>query len=212
LETSGSSLFIAEFENRKNILKHYSTVIGAVALIITGIGAFAATSDKPDAAAQYTASGELIFPANYREWVFLTSGVNMTYSDQPSGMDHDMVDNVFVDPQSWQEFKKTGRWRDGTVLIKEPRMGAREGSISKGGTFQTEELFGLEVHVKDSKRFKDGWAFFVHSGQEPAEAIPADAECYSCHKANGAVDTTFVQFYPTAKPLAEKAGTFDASK
>lgn len=201
-----------ELENRKNIVKYGLALIVAGSLIIAGFGAFAYTNAKPEAAAQYTASGELIFPANYREWVFLTSGVNMTYSDQASGMDHDMVDNVFVDPQSWQEFKKTGRWRDGTVMIKEPRMGAREGSISKGGTFQTEELFGLEVHVKDSKRFKDGWAFFVHSEQQPAEAIPTDAECYSCHKANGAVDTTFVQFYPTAKPVAEKAGTFDASK
>jgi hypothetical protein len=89
-------------------MKYGLAFIGAGALIITGFGAFAHANAKPEAAAQYTASGELIFPANYREWVFLTSGVNMTYSEQPSGMDHDMVDNVFVDPQSWQEFKKTG--------------------------------------------------------------------------------------------------------
>lgn len=193
-------------------MKHLWTTLGAGLLVTASVGAFAYNNAKPAAAAQYTESGELIFPVSYREWVFLTSGVNMTYSEQPSGMDHDMVDNVFVDPQSWQEFKKTGRWPDGTVMVKEPRMGAREGSISKGGTFQTEELFSLEVHVKDSKRFKDGWAFFVHNGQAPAEVIPSDAACYSCHIGSGAVDTTFVQFYPTAKPIAVKAGTFDASK
>ena len=193
-------------------MKYGLALVGIGALIIAGLGAFSYANAKPEAAAQYTASGELIFPENYREWVFLTSGVNMTYGAPVTGMGHDMVDNVFVDPQSWQEFKQTGKWRDGTVMIKEPRMGLNEGSISKGGTFQTEEVFGLEVHVKDSTRFKDDWAFFVHADREPAEAIPGDAECYSCHEAHGAVETTFVQFYPTAKPIAEEAGTFDASK
>lgn len=193
-------------------MKYGLALVGIGTLVIAGLGAFSYANAKPEAAAQYTASGELIYPENYREWVFLTSGVNMTYGAPVTGMGHDMVDNVFVDPQSWQEFKQTGKWRDGTVMIKEPRMGANEGSISKGGTFQTEEVFGLEVHVKDSTRFKDDWAFFVHAEGEPAEAIAGDAECYSCHKAHGAVDTTFVQFYPTAKPIAEKAGTFDASK
>jgi hypothetical protein len=61
------------------------------------------------AAPKYTAAGELVAPMDYREWVFLVSGVNMNYSDTPIGMDHAMVDNVFVDPASWQVFKKTGR-------------------------------------------------------------------------------------------------------
>ena len=42
----------------------------------------------------------------------------------------------------------------------------------------------------------------------PARQIPYEAEYYACHKANGAVDTTFTQFYPIAKPIAVKAGTF----
>jgi hypothetical protein len=192
-----------------------SILIGSIcagSILIAGFGIFTYNNNKPEYAAQYTEAGDLIFPSDYREWVFLTSGVNMTYSEQPNGMGHDMLDNVFVDPQSWQEFKRTGRWRDGTVMVKEPRMGTREGSISRGGTFQTEEFMGLEVHVKDSRRFEGDWAFFVHGDQEPAEMIPAEAECYSCHEASGAVDTTFVQFYPTAKPIAVRAGTFDASK
>ncbi|MBS0254795.1 MAG: cytochrome P460 family protein [Proteobacteria bacterium] len=189
----------------------------AVALGTLVPGAFALSgtaysSPEHPSAARYTARGELIFPADYREWVFLTSGVNMNYSDEAMGMDHDMVDNVFVDPQSWRAFKQTGKWPDGTVLVKEPRMGAHTGSINKSGTFQTEQRFSLEVHVKDSRRFKGGWAFFVHRGEQPASAIPGTAACYSCHGSHGAVDTTFVQFYPTAKPIAVKAGTFDAAK
>jgi hypothetical protein len=37
--------------------------------------------------------------------------------------------------------------------------------------------------------------------------IPHDAECYSCHLAHAAVDTTFVQFYPTLLPVAKAKGT-----
>jgi hypothetical protein len=38
--------------------------------------------------------------------------------------------------------------------------------------------------------------------------IPATAVCYSCHKQNGAVDNTFVQFYPTLIEIAKRKGTF----
>jgi hypothetical protein len=186
-------------------------ILLAPALLAIGAAACQPVSEHP-AAARYTVAGELIFPADYRDWVFLTSGVNMNYSDVSMGMGHDMVDNVFVDPKAWQTFKATGRWADGTVIVKEGRVGTSKGSINKSGTFQTEERFDLEVHVKDSKRFKGGWAFFVNTDDKPAKPIPHDVSCYSCHTANGAVDTTFVQFYPTAKPIAVKSRTFDASR
>lgn len=183
------------------------------ALLLFGASRGSTAPDpEPAAAAQYTAAGALILPADYRDWVFLTSGVNMNYSDEPTGMDHEMVDNVFVDPVSWKQFKATGRWPDGTVMVKEPRIGSSKGSINKSGIFQTEQRFDLEIHVRDSTRFKGGWGFFVNVGDKPARLIPASASCYSCHGAHGAVDSTFVQFYPTAKPIAVKAGTFAADK
>ena len=40
--------------------------------------------------------------------------------------------------------------------------------------------------------------------------IPQTADCYSCHAAHGAVDTTFVQFYPTLLPIAKSKGTLSA--
>ena len=161
---------------------------------------------------KYTAAGELVAPLDYRDWVFLTSGVNMNYSEGAMGMNHEMVDNVFVDPTSWQAFKQTGRWPEGTMFVKEGRIGTSKGSINKSGIFQTEQRFDLEVHVHDSKRFKSGWGFFVNVADKPAKVLPSSASCYACHTAHGAVQTTFVQFYPTAKPIAVKAGKFDKSK
>jgi hypothetical protein len=107
-----------------------------------------------------------------------------------------------------RKFQKTGRWPDKTVFAREDRAGTSKGSINKSGMFQTEDLMGVEFHIRDEARFKGGWGFFFTTGSAPAQFIPYSAECYTCHQAHGAVDTTFVQFYPTAKPIAVKAGTY----
>ena len=189
------------------------TLFAATALIVgLAYGGAAEAATTVPVKPHYTAAGELIAPLDYRDWVFLTSGVNMNYSEAPMNMGHEMVDNVFVDPTSWRAFKASGRWPDGTIFVKEGRIGSSKGSINKSGIFQTETRFDLEVHVRDSKRFKGGWGFFVNVDDKPAKLIPTTASCYSCHQQHGAVDTTFTQFYPTAKPIAIKAGTFAADR
>jgi hypothetical protein len=157
---------------------------------------------------RYTADGALIPPAGYREWVFLSSGLDMSYNDAASMQGHSMFDNVFVDPAAWATFKRTGHWPDKTMFVMEVRGASTKGSINKKGHYQTEDLMGAEVHVRDESRFKGGWGFFVLDGEAPATLLPSSAECYACHQTHGAVDTTFTQFYPTAKPIAVKAGTF----
>ena len=67
---------------------------------------------------------------------------------------------------------------------------------------------GLEVHVKDEAQFPGKWAFFGFDNEKTAKMIPTSADCYSCHSAHAAVDTTFVQFYPTLLPIAKSKGTF----
>jgi hypothetical protein len=147
-------------------------------------------------------------PADYREWVFLSAGLDMSYSQAPGMRGHSMFDNVFVDRAAWQGFKATGHWPNGTLLVMEARRANSKGSINKHGQYQTEERMGVEIHVHDAARFEGGWAFFVTDGAAPAKQVPYAADCYSCHREHGAVDTTFVQFYPTAKAIAKPAGTF----
>jgi hypothetical protein len=165
------------------------------------------TAGSAAAAPTYTAGGDLMPPADYREWVFLSSGIDMSYSEKAS-IDHSMFGNVFVDPASWAVFKQSGHWPDKTMMVLENRGADSRGSINKRGQYQTEALMGTEVHVRDEARFKGGWGFFAFDGAAPARLIPYEAACYACHQAHGAVDTTFTQFYPTAKPIAVKAGNF----
>lgn len=157
----------------------------------------------------YAANGDMLPPAHYREWVYLTSGFNMSYSAKPADMP--MFDNVFVNPAAYRAFLATGHWPDKTILVLEVRGAENKGSINQHGHFQGEQLMGMEVHVKDESRFPGKWAFYsFDSPGSNGTLIPSAAPCYSCHAAHGAVDTTFVQFYPTLLPIARGKGTLSA--
>ena len=159
----------------------------------------------------YTSDGRLVFPANYREWIYLTTGMDMDYNPDPAMAGHSMFDNVFVNPEAYKVFVATGTWPDGTMLVLEGRMAANKGSINQAGHFQTNEVMMRSVHVKDS-RFDGKWAFFGSDDEgKPTKQIPKEAVCYSCHEQHAAVDTTFVQFYPTLLPLATQKKTLSAA-
>ena len=159
---------------------------------------------------EYTSDGQLRRPANYREWVYLSSGFDMSYNPAMQ-MGHHMFDNVFVNPEAWRAFLNSGTWPDKTVLVLEARGAENRGSINQKGNFQGAAVMGLEVHVKDEARFANKWAFFGFSGGETAKMVPMTENCYSCHRDHGAVDTTFIQFYPTLMPIAREKGTVDAA-
>ena len=96
------------------------------------------------------------------------------------------------------------------MLVLEMRGAEGRGSINQKGNYQGEPM-GIEVHVKDEARFPGKWAFFGFDDGDTAKMTPTSATCYSCHADHGAVDTTFVQFYPTLLPIAKSKGTLSAS-
>ena len=116
-------------------------------------------------------------------------------------------DNVFVTPAAYHSFIESGTWPDKTMFVLEIRTSVSKSSINQHGHFQ-DALIGMEAEVKDEKRFAGKWAFFDFSGsQESAKPIAFSAACYSCHALNGAVDNTFVQFYPTLLEIAKRKRT-----
>ena len=150
-------------------------------------------------------------PEDYRQWVFLTSSLDLNYNTAtpPADQMH-MLDNVFVNPEAYASFQKTGAWPDKTILVKENRFAESAGTLSKSGQFQS-GVKSVEIHLKDQARFPGQWAFFASAdGKAPATLRPTSATCYSCHGDHGAVDTTFVQFYPTLLGIAKAKGTLSA--
>lgn len=163
-------------------------------------------------APQFTKDNELIRPTDYREWVYLTSGLGMSYGPSTMDMGEPPFDNVFVLPSAYRAFLQSGKWPDKTIFVLENRSSKVHGSINKAGHFQG-ELVGVEAAVKDESRFPEKWAYFGFGGppsmHDKAKAFPASA-CHSCHSKNAAVENTFVQFYPTLLPVAQAKGTLNA--
>jgi len=184
-------------------------------VIVLCSAAFLATAAPPASGPEYTSpeytkDAQLKLPENYRQWVYLTTGFDMSYNPSMS-MGHHMFDNVFVNPESYKSFVETGTWPDKTVLVLEGRMGQDKGSINQKGSYQGTEIEGIEAHVKDEARFPGKWAFFIFDGAKTAKMVPTNMDCYTCHAQHAAVDTTFVQFYPTLLPIAQSKGTLSAS-
>ena len=155
-------------------------------------------------------ASSLMLPADYREWVFLSSGLGMTYGPLAAHAPDDApkFDNVFVSPAPYRAFLKTGEWPDKTMFMLEVRASQSKGSINNGGHFQT-GVVGLEAEVKDNGQ----WTFYsFDENRNEGKALPRTASCYACHAANGAVDNTFVQFYPTLAPVAQAKGTYKSSR
>ena len=167
-------------------------------------------------APQFNDKGELVFPADYRDWVHMSSGLGMTYGPAAAAtLDNPAFDNVYVQPASWKAFKESGKWPEGTIFVLEIRYSTSHGSINKGGYFQS-DVAAIEAAVKDSKRYPRGWAYYGFGGglapiRKSSTPLGANAGCNACHEANGAVENSFVQFYPAALEVAEKKGTLKAS-
>jgi hypothetical protein len=159
----------------------------------------------------YTPDGGMVRPVDYRDWIFLSSGLDMSYSPMAMQTTHSMFNNVFANPDAYRAFLQTGHWPDGTMLVLEVRMAGTAQSPLRHGQYQTPEVTGLEVHVRDSARFKNGWAFFDFGGSGPGKKIADGSDCERCHEAHAAVDTSFVQFYPTLLPVAEQKHTLSAA-
>ena len=158
--------------------------------------------------AQFNDAGELIRPEGWREWIFVGTPVT------PHDMNKDKAafpefHNVYVDPESYYHWQKTGEWREGMMMAKELTLvGAKKASSGKG-YFQG-EFSGFEIALKSKARYPDepgNWAYFTF-GHKPepydktAKAQPTEA-CAACHEALADDDMVFTQYYPVlraAKP------------
>jgi len=191
-------------------MKMSQTAAFLLAVLILSSAVLLKSAPHPASGAEYTADGQMKIPENYRQWTYLTAGFDMSYNPNAMDMGHHMFDNVFAMPDAYKSFLDKGTWPDGTVLILEGRKAEGRGSINQKGNYQSTEITGIEAHVKDEVRFPGKWAFFIFGDAKTAKMVPANMECYTCHSQHAAVDTTFVQFYPTLLPVAQSKGTLSA--
>ena len=173
------------------------------------VPAAAAAPDAPKALVEFTADGKLKQPVGYRKWVFV--GSPLTPNDLNGGeASFPEFHAVYIDPESFAHYEKTGEFRDGTVLIKElSSVGSKKSPAGNG--YNQGEFTGLETAIKDSKRFKDEpghWAYFSFGHKYPLKKEVAPnptAACNACHDQNAKkTGLVFSQYYPVLRAAAPR--------
>ena len=153
------------------MMKKASLPLAALVLLASAALLKSATP-PPVSGPEYTSDAQLKLPENYRQWVYLTTGFDMSYNPSAMAMDHHMFDNVFVNPESYKALYGDRNMARQDMLVLEVRKAEGKGSINQRGNFQGRELMGLEVHVKDEARFPGNWAFFGFDDDEDRQDGP----------------------------------------
>jgi hypothetical protein len=190
--------------------------IAATLLAIVTVRAQGGQGGSADGPVRYTAGGELIRPADYREWVFLSSGLNMNYGpNAPDASRNQPFNNVFVAPDAYRQFLTTGTWPERTIFVLEARRSEQHVRPNAFGYTQA-GVAALEAAVKDTaKNGTPAWAYYSFDGSSgllpAAKPFPTTASCQTCHgnPSVTAVEQTFVQFYPTLFAVAKAKGTIN---
>lgn len=160
-------------------------------------------STEPQEDKQYAFFDEknnLIRPKDYRSWIF--AGTSSTPQSLDSNVLFPDFQNVYIDPAGYTYWKKFGKWKEGTIIVKELlRTGDTNSSVGHG--FFQGAHFEVAAMVKDSKRFPDmfeGWNYFGFADFEKLilneTAMPLGAQCASCHNQTAIDGNVFYQYYP----------------
>ena len=194
--------------NRKRMIAGLATVLAAAGVFKMLASAAEAPAEKKSPI-EFTADGKLKQTEGYRKWVYV--GTPLTPNDLNGGeATFPDFHAVYIDPESYAEYEKTGKFRDGTVMVKElVAVGAKEASSGKG--YFMGDFIGLETAIKDSKRFKDepgNWGYFSFGHKYPLKkeaAAQGTAACNSCHEGNAKQDFVFTQYYPVLRAAAPRS-------
>ena len=207
-------------------MRKIGKIIGCASLGLVVAMATAVMSDWKAAAAEFTytpqfnGKGELLLPNGHiwREWPFV--GTPLTPNALNAGnAPFPEFHIVYIDPVSWEHYKKTGKFREGTVLAKElTRVRAPDGANKDGSTDEVSgtgyfmgEFSGFEITIKSKKLYPNepgNWAYYTFGHQpqpynKSAKRQPAEA-CNACHESSAAEDFVFTQFYPVLRAAKPK--------
>lgn len=119
----------------------------------------------------------------------------------------DGMHDVYTQPESVAAYLKSGKFQDGTVLVKEVR-GHNSGVKTTGEAQWSGDIVQWFVMVKDSEnRFPDnplwgdGWGWALFKPDEPTKQLATSytADCMACHIPAASTDRVYIEAYPTLR-------------
>jgi hypothetical protein len=149
------------------------------------------------AVAQYTAAGELRYPPNLIEWTQTGASLGSEYGEHAfDPQNPGAIGVVQMEPNAYRYFMEHKTYADGTMFLLSFYRAEGKSDPQLPGFVQG-ALFSQEIHVLDKARFSDGHGFFMFPNHNATSTRIAEGNpCETCHSEHGAVEGTFVQFYP----------------
>ena len=185
-------------------------LISALALaLLTGSQAGRPEGDtQHDGFKLVDAAGNIRKPADYRDryqilgtYMVLDSIPMVADAGKPSANE---MHYTYASPGTAEIYRKTGRFADGTVLVKEV-LGTAHAQLTTGDAHWAEGTKVWFVMIKDDKgRFPSnplwskgwGWALFKSDAPDRQVATDFRKDCFGCHIPAQATDWVYVKGYP----------------
>jgi hypothetical protein len=188
---------------------HSAKVIGALTAGVLTLASATALAQLAGSGANNAAGanvvdsqGNLRVPQNYRT---LYQGMGSWAVAADTGPGSKELHQVFASPGAIEAYRKSGKFPDGTVLVKEVFAAATR-PMTTGTVSHAQELKGWFVMVKDSTNshpgnplWGDGWAWSWFDADKPLKTTSTNykKDCQTCHVPAKATDWIYVGGYPT---------------
>ncbi|RXT51192.1 hypothetical protein B6S44_21545 [Bosea sp. Tri-44] len=155
----------------------------------------------PSAKLVFNENGEAALPRGYRTWVHTYTAwepITESLLDEKTTQTPEFH-NVYVEPNAYRNYMLTGKWPEGTLIVKEFSFTSTDKANCDGppaylcNAWFGKVIFqhgytGIALMLKDTKRYPaeaGGWAYFSYGHQQPpykASSAPHDrARCAQCH-------------------------------
>ena len=161
------------------------------------LGSKADAETARDGLPVYDAENQLLLPEEYREWVFVGASLGLTYSDEPPR--EERFSHVYINPFGYREFRKTGQFPVGTMLLLETAEKGTKDNPALHGAY-AKKFTGLEAAVKSGDRFDQPWTYYTFDSTDGKRSQKArrftGESCITCHREHAHTDHVFTQFYP----------------
>lgn len=202
-------------------------------VLLVGLAACALTAADPAPGKQpaalkgmslpeYDKDGKLLRPTGFEKWVVVGTSIGLGYSDgdKPDPNNPGTFHNVYLQPEAFDHYVATGEFPEQSVFIvtnNRSQPAKTKGPVSRTG-FVAAPTSGLEIAIKDSKKYPEGWAYFMFH-DKPGKSNPAvrtaeqafdRKDCFDCHAEHAAKDNVFTQFYSVLTNAREKQQAQDA--
>lgn len=222
LSLSVVGILISQFVSPETAAQESAAIRTSVAAEAGFPGQTAAGMAVPE----YNEQGALLRPEGFERWMVVGTSIGLSYSDSKA-KDSDnpgQFHNVYMQPEAFDHYVRTGEFPEQTIFVvtNNPSTSTKgKDSLNRAGYFAAPST-GLEVAVRDSKRFPDVWAYFMFHDAESPRSVETPSQktpfarsraaempyprtaCYDCHAEHGAVDNVFTQFYSVLTQAREQ--------